>query len=277
MKTKLKIIMALISLILIMPMIFAITWGSEGNTQTQFNSGGAPECVNNGERWIFPGGAVISSLTNCSIGNYPTCCPQGSTCNATSSCVVNTVPILSCGDYKTSDTCENFNILNVRDTIYNIFIENLGLDIGPSELHFCSQTGYAPFRYGTGSSCKEYWNCACEWDSTTNTCLSRYYSNNCTDVDDGNDDVARTSYCDTSIQSSDNQCGGEDDVYRVSWTGINYVDNQPQGSTASCKDGSKEFPCPLVSAVSFFTFFNLIISCLVIAGVYLTCFRFRRK
>ena len=79
------------------------------------------------------------------------------------------------------------------------------------------------------------------------------------------------------------ECIFANNPYKVSWTADWFNSDysggfltiaSPPPENVVCENGDKTFPCPSKSAVPFFTFFNLIISCLVIAGVY---FVFRRK
>jgi len=277
-KCELKIIIVLISLIFIMPLIFAdtmINWsGSYGNAQTHFNSGGAPECVVDSginywkdaiDSFTPSDNDCLRTLTN---GENITCCPQQFTCNITSKkCVENKIPILSCSDYKTPEKCGGFNIADVEGSIYNILIANLNLTITSSELKFCHEGQSNTFEYeSTAEGCRVYWGCDCVWNSTD--CLGVYYSNNCTDVDEPPTPIPDEK-CITSDKHTKNLCGSEEDVYRVSWTGNFFINDAPQGKTEACKDGSKDFPCPSVSLIPFFTLMNFMISCLAIAGVYL--------
>jgi len=139
--------------------------------------------------------------------------------------------------------------------------------------------------------CTFNFNCGCQWDSTSSNCENRRWNEiqggtECElPLDDPLNDLL--GQCISNVENSRiGECASSSDPYEISWTadwfesdgsgGFSTIPSSPPENVV-CENGDKTFPCPSKSAVPFFTFFNLIISCLVIVGVYLTCFRFRRK
>ena len=267
--------------------VFAeITYTDSATSSTYFNQGGAPMCVISGElsSWTYANGTVINirEQGQCYKENgisatgidYPNCCPLEYNCNISSGlCMHQALPLpLDCGNYTTNTTCIGVPADRIANTIYGMFIASLqeqGIDdefipeIG--SLSFCTSDIY---KYENEDTCMLLGSCGCTWNGTK--CLNYYKAINCTDADNP-DELVDEYLCEkTNPNELENKCNEDDKIYLLSW----YAQLSKNGVITSeqqewCSSGSKEFPCPEVSAIPFFTAFNMLLCVIGIMFIYL--------
>jgi hypothetical protein len=306
MKMKVKFLFILIMGIFLFSLVaggFDFENGVSDSDSTTFDTGGgAAQCNVNAtdSYWEFSSGDKILIFTNGSFvegvtsesGCYQenglpteTCCPQDYTCNQDSGvCERDEVEIGSCSDYSgtSQSECEGANLENVKDSIYQVFLENLDKDSSVSndeipdigELSFCNPDG-DPQVFVLAGEQRIFGGCGCVWEEDTSKCNSVYSDQLYENEGSGNHYV-----CETSFNPLQDMCA-EQDVYIMSWTverkevdsdGNVIDDNVPLD--AGCQPGETTFDCPDESALPFFSWVNLLIASLAIAGIY---FLMKRK
>lgn len=245
-----------------LPAIFAVIW-SDG-TGTVFNTDAGVLCsINSTGSFWSQGNTVIDSATNCYIENginsngntQTTCCPSGFSCNQTSNnCELSAPSVDSCSDYQTESACDNYNLNAVKDSIE----ANSGLDKG----NFCDN------EYVNLDQCVYYGSCGCKW--TNGQCKDSYVSGN--PCDSGESNQKR---CEITKNEVIDKCGQTENTYVLTWERkLFYLNGSLAPAAAWCSSGSKTFSCPSQQrSLPFFSIVNMMLSLLVIFGVYFLVYR----
>ena len=263
-------IMAVLLILISIPFVIAeIDWSNP--TITEFNSGGNVVCsIQNGNAVWTEDEQVINASNSCfradgiTEGGIPqsTCCPSGFQCNTGTQKCQPIATVTSCGDYKTKESCENFNPNDIKNSIHDLGRGIVGTNPG----NFCD----SPKEVSKDGKCAILSGpCECKWDNVESECQSFFLIEECT-----SDDPYIT-YCRTQTTEVTNKCSTEN-VYEISWTGqvIDALGQVVDENSAFCTGGIRTFPCPSTSQVPFFGIFNLLASIFMIGMIY---FFLRRK
>jgi len=194
--------------------------------------------------WDKPNKTSINASLNCTvIPISPDCCPSSQYCDPVDSKCKVPPPANNCSDLKSSTLCKQAN--KNKTLVKNSFISN------------------------PPSFCDEY-NCSCEWNSTTSSCipLSRPKSLGVTDIP-SNEDCTR---CEIKSILAENNCGKTKDNIV-----FNYNSYCPVGLISECyANRTLNVPCSEVARLPFFGGLQFMISLLAIALVYAIVIRMKK-
>lgn len=228
------------------------------------------------------GGISTDAMDDCydengidSNGNSKTsCCPSGYTCNQqTGSCEVSSIQppppaATSCADYS-REQCGNYPL---TEDIKNFIEERANkLDSDGNLIKFCHNDPYVNSEEGI---CLYLGNCMCKWNEAIGKCDEKFLNGNPCATDINDQDNLLT--CETTTNQVQDKCNTQENIITLSWTGTlrNSIGSVVVDSDNICRNGYKDFPCPVKSTLPFFGFFNLIIS---LGIIYVAYFVFRKK
>lgn len=283
---KIGELVAIIILLSIFSIYFVsadVTWSDDqGNP---FTYGGAVVCQSDATSAIWNNGiTTVDAMSDCyrvdgisSSGTSQTsCCKTGYQCGGTteepkSSCIPIERNVISCNTYSQSE-CEARGTGILPQGIQD-HIENDIVTTNTEGLHFCNPNADGS-EHLISNQCDYYSNCRCEWRIVggAGRCEEKF------DITDicAPEDNPNIVTCRTTTYNLVDKCS-VDQVFVLNWTS-RLIDNAgailpPIETTPdqreNCRSGQKTFPCPESSNLPFFGFFNLIISGLMIIGIYL--------
>ncbi len=275
-----KGIVFLLALAFSFSFVFGAVTYSDGDG-TVFYTHGAAVCeVHNGNPYWNEFGDG-TTLTNASSSCYradgvsgtgnpqTTCCLEGYVCNgasASSVCVKEEpLNINSCSNFLTKATCESYGgSAQIPEGIKNYIEQRANIRDEDGDLaQFCHA------RYVDEDACVYYGNCGCKWNATSSgggNCVETFVKGNpC------NDDLSdRILTCDVITRPLQNTCS-DGGTLVLSWTAnLKDVNGRIVSDSTQtwCKSGERQFPCPTQTSLPFFSFFNVIVSLLMISAVY---------
>src|SRR3989344_640713 len=232
--------------------------------------------------------AIVENI-NCNI-NGVVCCPSDKPFCVNGVCAVENPKLpVKCGEFLTKTSCEGK--FSDSEFIYDSVAEQLNqnkISFSADELvasDFCDESKDGFFAYQSGDICKVLKGpCNCEWTPNNpaiptgaGSCQGTYpeFKIACSELNDNPNDNDNISdfQCRKKTNELEDRCA-EEGIYILSWTAQIYeVVGEtaiPTGETSpSCDAGSKTFSCPNNNVqLPFFTMFNLMISLVVVLGIY---------
>ncbi len=203
------------------------------------------------------------SVGNCSayrdISNI-TCCPTGYECSLVSGKCTPKID-RSCEDFKTKESCETANMVSGENPS-ELFFKSVGDEwkIEDKSVYESKCTDYdlEPYELG-GEFCANSSSCLCYWNSSTSSCKPGW--EDYTICEGG---LTQKGRCEYEIAETKNEC---DTLGKI--TRIYKATAFPTGYPGCIAPPNKEVSCSTVIVVPFFSFMNMIISILGIAGIYL--------
>jgi len=212
-----------------------------------------PKCISG--NWFESDGTTPAPLLACDyLGSANSCCPSGKTCGTDGICRDSGTTLPGGGD-PISDSCAQFDEDSVKCVDSHFYSDELYENIENLNRAFAEANGLD-------------YNFCTNVDANDADCGCQYSAGQCNEVVTlkSNSDTCVTT--NVRLEDTTEVCGvngvGE---YYLKWDSVDPITGNPN-SAIGCVNGARAFQCPSKVNLPFFTIFNLMISLVVVLGIY---------